>query len=45
MPASNGLSIETVIDIIQVVTEKNEFVSLDETKLMAHFGLFRLSEF
>ena len=27
-------------EIMQVVTEENDFVSLDKPKLMAHFGIF-----
>ena len=41
-----GFSIENLVkEIMQVVTEKREIVSLDESKLMAHFGIFGWSEF
>ena len=32
-------------EIIQLVTEKKGLVTLDESKLMAHFGMFGISVF
>ena len=41
-----ALPIETLMkENMQVLTEKKEFVSLVESKLMAHFGKFGSSEF
>ena len=44
--AKNSQSIVYLMkEILQVVLEKKELVSLDESKLMSYFGVYGLTEF